>query len=347
MEGWPAKVVVTDYDYPSLEVETRILGSVGATVVGAQCKTEEELIDVARDADGLLVQYARVGGRTISHLERCLVIARYGIGVDIVDVEAATRSGILVTNVPDYCVDEVADHAIAMFLCLVRGLREYDAAVRRGRWHWSATGTALHRLRGQIAGVVGFGKIGRAIAARLKPFGLEVIVSDPYVEPVRIESAGCRRVDFGELLHLSDIVFVQAPLTHETRHLFDRAAFAAMKRSAILVNTARGPIVDNDALLQALTSGTIRAAALDDLEEEPAKQRDWMPDNPLLGLENLLVSPHSAYYSEEAILEARETASQEVARVLSGIEPRHIVNRSVLASAALRFRPTPSTARPS
>ncbi|MDI6871427.1 MAG: C-terminal binding protein [Bacillota bacterium] len=334
------KVVVTDYDYPDLDIERQILEEAGAEVVGAQCKSEEELIAVARDAHGLLVQYARVGARTIAELEKCLVIARYGIGVDIVDVQAATRRGILCTNVPRYCVDEVADHAVSMFLTMARRLREYDAAVRAGRWHWSASGAPIHRLRGQVAGIVGYGKIGSSIASRLKPFGLSLAVYDPYAPEERIAADGAEKVSFAELLSSADVVFIQAPLTPETHHLFDAAAFARMKKGALLVNTARGPIIDNQALYEALTSGQLSGAALDDLEEEPAKKRAWKPENPLLKLPNALVSPHSAYYSEESLAEARETAASEVARVLKGAAPENLVNPEVLQSPVLRWKAT-------
>jgi D-3-phosphoglycerate dehydrogenase len=340
MPGEAFKVVITDYDYPDISVETAILAGVGAQVVGAQCKSEDELIEVAHDAHALLVQYARVGERTIAKMDRCLAIARYGIGVDIVDVEAATRAGIVVTNVPDYCVNEVADHAVAMYLCLARGLRPYDAAVRRGSWHWSDSGTPLHRLQGAVAGVIGFGKIGRAIAARLKPFGFSVAVFDPYVPAEAIAAQGCHKVDFETLLTSADAVFVQTPLTAETRHMFNRESIARLKPGAIFVDTARGPLVDNAALHEALTSGRLMGAALDDLEEEPAKKRNWQPTNPLLGLANVLVSPHSAYYSEESLVEARETAASEVASVLSGLRPRYVVNRQVLDAPNLRARLT-------
>ncbi|MGE5553752.1 MAG: C-terminal binding protein [Betaproteobacteria bacterium] len=338
MNEAPFKVVVTDYDYPNLEIERQILQEAGAEVIGAQCKSEDELIAVARDAHALLVQYARVGARTIAELEKCLVIARYGIGVDIVDVEEATRRGILCTNVPRYCVDEVADHAVSMFLTMARRLREYDAAVRAGMWHWSASGGPIRRLRGQVAGIVGYGKIGSAIASRLKPFGLNLAVYDPYAPEERITRDGATKVSFDELLCSADVVFVQAPLTPETRHMFDAAVFARMKKGALIVNTARGPIINNQALYDALVSGQLSGAALDDLEEEPAKKRAWKPENSLLKLSNVLVSPHAAYYSEESIVEARVTAASEVARVINGATPQNIVNPEVLQSPLLRWK---------
>ncbi|HBL67742.1 MAG TPA: C-terminal binding protein [Firmicutes bacterium] len=336
MKDGQLKAVITDYDYPDLAIETEILAKNGIQVLGAQCKSEDELIAIAQDADALLVQYARVGERTIKNMPDCKVIARYGIGVDIVDVKAATDAGIIVTNVAHYCIDEVADHAVSMFLCLARRLREYDTAVREGRWHWSACGAPISRLKGQVAGVVGFGQIGSRIAARLKPFGMEVVVYDPYIADAKLAEFGARKVNMAELLSESDAIFVQAPLTDATRHMFDAKAFAAMKTSAILVNTSRGPMVDNQALYEALVSGQIRGAALDDLEDEPAKKRNWQPTNALLKLGNILVSPHAAYYSEEAIIEARSTAASEASRVLIGQMPLNVVNREVLVSRKLR-----------
>jgi len=336
MKDGHLKAVITDYDYPDLAIETEILNKNGIQVLGGQCKGEDELIAIAQDADALLVQYARVGERTIKSMPDCKVIARYGIGVDIVDVKAATEAGIVVTNVAHYCIDEVADHAVAMFLCLARRLREYDTAVREGRWHWSACGTPIVRLKGQVMGVIGFGQIGSRIAARLKPFGVQFVVYDPYISDDRLKELGARKVSMAELLSISDAIFVQAPLTDETRHMFDAKAFSAMKKSAILVNTSRGPMVDNQALYEVLTTGKILGAALDDLEDEPAKKNNWQPTNPLLKLPNVLVSPHAAYYSEEAIVEARSTAASEASRVLLGQMPLSIVNKEVLASPKLR-----------
>lgn len=332
------KVVVTDYDYPDLSIETSILSDIGAEIIGAQCKTPEELIEIAHDAHALLVEYARVNEKVIERLKECVIIARYGVGVDIVDVKAATRHGIIVTNVPAYCISEVADHAIAMFLTLARGIREYDKGAKEGKWHWSACERPLHRLAGMTAGIVGYGRIGSAIASRLKPFGLRVIVYDPYVDPERVKREGFLLVSFEDLVRNSDVIFIQAPLTEETRHLFNEKTFSMMKRTAILINTARGPIVKDEALYEALSKGMILGAAVDDLEEEPAKQKDWKPINPLFKLENLIVTPHSAYYSEESLVEARTTAASEVARALTGLMPQNIVNREVLHSPNLRWR---------
>jgi D-3-phosphoglycerate dehydrogenase len=328
------RVVIADYDYGDVEVERAIVEGAGFTLHALQCRSEEELIEGAGDAVSVVTQYTRVGARAIRALPRLRHIARYGVGLDIVDVEAATEAGVLVTNVPaDYCHDEVADHALAMVLFFARRLRVYDEAVHGGAWQWKS-GAPLHRLRGSRLGIVGFGNIGRAIADRARAFGPEIVVRDPYVNTDTAERFGATLVEFDELLRTSDYVVIQAPLTDETRGLFDRDALARMKPGAVLVNTARGPIVDGAALFDALRDGRLAGAALDDLPEEPRKQRDWVPENPLLGLPNCLVTPHVAYYSEESIRYARTFASEEVVRVLRGEPPHSPVNLERLPAAA-------------
>jgi D-3-phosphoglycerate dehydrogenase len=329
------KVVVSDYDYGDLAIERAILEPISAEVVGLQAKREEDLVGAARDCDAIVTQYARIGERVIAAMERCRVIARYGIGVDIVDVEAATRRNILVTNVRDYCTDEVADHAIALWLMLARRIATYDQAVHDGVWHWK-TGRPIHRLRGRTLGIVSFGKIGRAIAERALGFGVGLVVYDPYVDDGQIAAAGARRVSKEELLRQADVVMMQVPMTPDTRHFLGGPELAMMKRGAIVINTGRGPTIDNGALHAALKDGHIAAAGLDDLEEEPAKRADWSPAAaPLLALPNVVVTPHAAYYSEESIRLARETAASEVARVLSGERPHNPVNNVRLASGEM------------
>ncbi|MGK9170710.1 C-terminal binding protein [Inquilinus limosus] len=321
------KVVISDYDFGDLEVERNILEPAGIRVVGLQAKSEEELIPEARDCHAVINQYARVGAATIAAMERCKVIARYGVGVDIVDVEAATARNILVTNVRDYCTEEVADHAMALLLALVRKLPQYDRACRAGTWHWKS-GRPIHRMHGRVMGIVSFGRIGRAIAARAKAFGLRILAYDPYVDDAVLAAHGVERADRDTVIAQADYLMMQVPMTAETRHFLGEAELDRMKRGAIIVNTGRGPTIDNAALARALKSGHIAAAGLDDLEEEPAKQRAWDPSgNPLTELDNVLMTPHSAYYSEESIRMAREVAAQEVLRVLTGKRPHNPVNR--------------------
>jgi D-3-phosphoglycerate dehydrogenase / 2-oxoglutarate reductase len=314
----PPTVVIADYDYGDVDIERAIIEEAGLRLVAAQCKTEDEVIDAARDADAIIAQYATVGARAIDALTRCRVIARYGTGVDIVDVDAATRRGILVTNVPnDWCENEVADHAMALLLAVARKITVYDRATRAGSWRWQ-DGEPVRRLRGSVLGLLSFGSIARAIAARAAGFGLRVIAHDPYHPAERIAAAGVAPVSFDELIEQSDYLVVQAPLTKETHHLIGEDELLRMKPTAFLINTARGPIVSDEALYRALSEGWIAGAGLDDLEEEPAKRADWRPVNPLFALANTVITPHAAYYSQEAIRTVRDFAAREVVRVLTG-----------------------------
>jgi D-3-phosphoglycerate dehydrogenase len=268
-----------------------------------------------------------VGAKTIAAMRRCKVIARYGVGVDIVDVEAATAKKIQVTNVRDYCTEEVADHAVALWLTLARKLPQYDRATHAGVWHWN-TGRPIHRLRGQTMGIVSFGKIGQAIARRAAAFGVRIVVYDPYVEADAVRARGAEPVGKDELLARSHVIMMQVPMTPETRHFLGPAEFKRMPPGVIIVNTGRGPTIDNVALSKALRSGRVAGAGLDDPEEEPAKRARWDPkENPIFSHPNVIVTPHAAYYSEESIRLARETAASEVARVLTGQKPLNPVNK--------------------
>ena len=319
-------VVIADYDYGDVDIERGIIERAGFELVAAQCKTENEVIEVAHEAAAVVAQYATISARVIAGLPRCRVIARYGTGVDIVDVDAATTHDILVTNVPnDWCENEVADHAMALLLAVARKVNVYDRATRGGVWQWQS-GAPIHRLRGSVLGLLSFGAIARAIAARAAGFGMRITAHDPFLPPDEIAAAGATAVSFDELVTESDHLVIQAPLTPQTHHLFDESQLRRMKPTAILVNTARGPIVDDRALHRALSEGWIAGAGLDDIEEEPAKIRDWRPDNPLFDLDNLVVTPHAAYYSEEAIDTVRRFAAEEVVRVLTGQSPLSPVN---------------------
>ncbi len=328
------KVVIADYDFGDVDVEKRILEEAGAEVVALQAKAEADLFDEVRDCDAIINQYARVGADTIAHMQRCQVIARYGVGVDIVDVQAATDKGILVTNVQDYCTEEVADHAIAMWLCLARKLIDYNRATHKGEWQWQS-GKPVFRLRGRTMGIVSFGKIGQAIAKRVQGFGVETIAFDPFVAQRTANIHNVALVSKDELLARSDYVLMQAPMNSETHHFLSDAEFAAMKPGALVVNTGRGPTIDNQALYRALTDGHLAGAALDDPEEEPAKLATWDVDaNPIFTLPNVIVTPHSAYYSEESIRTAREVAATQVAKVLTGQKPDYPVNAAAIAASS-------------
>ena len=326
------KVVITDYDFGDVDVETEILQAAGAEVIALQAKSQADLFDVAPECAAMINQYARIGKETISRMQKCEVIARYGVGVDIVDVATATQQGILVTNVQNYCTEEVADHAIALWLTLARKIPAYDRATHAGVWQWQS-GQPVYRLRGRTMGVVSLGKIGQAIVTRAQAFGVTVIAYDPFLPAEVAEKLGVALVSKADLVARSDYILMQAPMTPDTHHFLSDAEFAAMKPGAILVNTGRGPTVDNAALYRALCEGHLGAAGLDDPEEEPAKRASWTPKaNPLFTLPNVLVTPHAAYYSEESIQAARVTAATQVAKVLTGQKPDYTVNAEALAA---------------
>jgi len=326
-------VVIADYDYGDVDIERAIIEDAGFRLIAADCKTEDDVIEAARDADAVIAQYATVGARAINAFTRCRVIARYGTGVDIVDVDAATRRGILVSNVPnDWCQNEVADHAMALLLAVARKICTYDHATRSGVWQWQS-GAPIHRMQGRTLGLLSFGAIAQAIAARAHAFGMLVVAHDPYMAADDVIAHGATPVSFDDLVEHSDYLVIQAPLTKETHHLIGEDELRRMKPTLILVNTARGPIVNDAALHLALKEGWIAGAGLDDIEEEPAKLRDWKPENPLFSLENVTITPHAAYYSEEAIRTVRDFAAHEVVRVLTGQPPHSPVNAAQLAIA--------------
>ena len=318
-------VAVTDYVFPSLEPERRALAPIGAELRPGQCRSEQEIIELTRGADAVLNCYAKMTARVIEKLDRCRIIARYGIGVDNVDVEAATRAGILVTNVPDYCVDEVSDHALALLLALARQIVLADGVVREGRWDVVAH-AGIRRLRGQTLGLVGFGKIARLLASKVEPLGMKVLAYDPYVDAALISRHGAEAADLERLLAESDAISIHAPLAPETRNLIGEPQLALVKRTAFLINTSRGGIVDEQALAEALKAGAIGGAALDVLSAEPPPA-----DHPLRKLPSVILTPHLAFYSRESLIELQTKAAEEVARALKGEPPRSPVNREALA----------------
>ncbi len=321
------KVVVTDSVFPSLDPERAVLRGL-ADVQLAPSKEEAVLREVARDADALLNCYAPLSRDLIASLRRCRVIARYGIGVDTVDLGAASAAGIMVTNVPDYCIDEVSDHALALILALTRGVARALLATRAGAWDVGVV-RPLHRLRGRTLALVGFGRIARALGAKAAPLGLRVLAYDPYVGPEAISAGGAEPVDLSTALREADILSIHVPLTEETLHLIDQRALAAMKPTALLVNTSRGAVVDTAALAMALRAERLAGAGLDVLETEPPSA-----EVELLRLANVIVTPHVAFYSEESLLELQTRAAEEVARVLRGERPRSLVNAEALSARA-------------
>jgi D-3-phosphoglycerate dehydrogenase len=320
------KVYISDFDYPDNEIEKSVLAPIGAEVIGLQCKTGEGLAEQAADADAILQQYAKIPRDTIRRLTRCKAICRYGTGVDIVDVQAAYEHGMVVTNVPDYALDEVADHSITLALMLVRRIPWFAAATRAGRWHWSESRGPIQRLRDSTWGLIGFGRIAQNIARKVRAFNFHVVSSDPYVSEGFMATCGVEKVELVDLLTRSDVVNVMCPYTQETHYLIDETALQRMKKTAVLINCARGKIVNNQALHRALSENWIASAGLDDTEEEPAKLPSWNPaDNPLFSLDNCIVTPHVAYVSAGSLQECRKVAAENAKAVLLGRAPPNLV----------------------
>ncbi|HSB71988.1 MAG TPA: C-terminal binding protein [Candidatus Methylomirabilis sp.] len=318
------KVAVTDSVFPSLEPERRVLEPLGVELCPGQCTSEEEIAALAEGADAILNCYAKMTARVIAGLTRCRIIARYGIGVDNVDLAAATRAKILVTNVPDYCVDEVSDHTLALLLALARRVVAADRAVKGGTWAVVAH-KGIQRLRGQTLGLLGFGKIARAVAAKARALGMRLLAVDPYVDAETMARQEVRAVDFETLLAEADAVSIHVPLSPATRGIIGERELARMKPTAFLVNTSRGGLVDEQAVAAALAGGRLGGAALDVLSQEPPPA-----DHPLRQAPNVILTPHLAFYSREAVVELQTKAAEEVARALRGERPRSPVNREVL-----------------
>lgn len=308
------RVLVTDQVFPDVAVERELLAGIGAELEVAS-GSREQVLGLASGADALLNTYMPLDRDAIARLKRCRVIARYGIGVDNLDLDAAREAAIVVTNVPDYCIEEVAAHTLALTLALVRKLPRADTLVRAGGWGMGEL-APIARLSELTVGLLGYGRIARRLATTLRAMGVSVVAHDPLLE--RAED-GTRLVDLDELLAGAQVVSLHCPLTPETRGLFDAERLRRMRRDAVLVNTSRGPIVVLHDLLQALREGVIAGAALDVFEREP-------PDPALLtGVPNLLVTPHMAFYSEAAVRESQRKAATQVARVLTGQPPQYPV----------------------
>jgi D-3-phosphoglycerate dehydrogenase len=321
--GRKCKVAITDAEYESHEPEREVLSKLNVELVKFRCSTEDEVIKNCWDADALLNQYAPITRRVIERLENTRIIVRYGIGVDNIDIRAATERGIFVANVI-YETCDVADHPVALILSLARKIPWVNQKVKEGRWDWREV-QPVERIKGKTVGIIGSGRIGREVAARMKAFRTEIIAYDPYVPTEAFEKKHVKKVDLETLLSTSDIIVIHVPLSKETHHLINEKRLSIMKKTALLVNTSRGPVVDETALFKALKEGWLTAAALDVLEKEPPEK-----DNPLLRLNNVIVTPHMAWYSMSSLTEIQTKAAEEVARVLSGQTPRNLVNKEVL-----------------
>ena len=335
--------VVLVTDHPSgdgLEPERDVLAPLGLELVVADSTDPEHLLELAqRGIDGILACYAQVTAEIIEAAAAtgCRVVSRYGIGYDNVDVAAATRAGVVVTTVPDYCLDEVADHTLALLLAVARGVDQTSGAVRDGRWELPQR--PVHRLVGRTVALIGLGAIGRRVAARVRAFGLEVIAYDPLADRASIQE-----VAWAETLEAAfaeaDFISLHVPLTDDTRHIVNGRSLAAATRAPILINTSRGGLVDLEALALALDAGQLTAAALDVTEPEPLPGDHPFRDDP-----RVLITAHSAFHSEESRYELQRRAAQEVARALKGERPQNPRNPEVLSSTGFAGRSNVSTAQ--
>ena len=316
-----SKVAITDYTFPDLSIETQILKAVGLEVISGQCKTQQDLIMLTANADYVITQFAPVDVDVIKAMSNCKVIVRYGIGYDNVDCEAAKEKGIPVCNIPTYCIDEVADHTLSFILSMTRQLLANAKYVQNGKW---GLGTDLSNMRGlydSTVGIIGLGRIGQAVAKRLKGFGCQLIAYDPVVNPTQVASTGCQLVDLDYLLSNSDVITLHCPSLPATKNILNNSTLSKMKKGSLLINAGRGDLVCADALLEALTAGHLAGAAIDVFSTEPVPT-----DSPLLGMDNVLITSHIASASPQSAKTLRETAAQIVVISAKGESLPNVVN---------------------
>jgi len=315
------RVVVLDGQYAEYDQEHAVLDPIGAELILADCDNDpDRMADAVTHADGVFVRISDCPRSVVEAMANCRVIVRYGVGYDNVDVQAASERGIKVANVPDYGVEEVSDHAVALLLAVNRQIAVRDSALRNGIWD-QGTMAPVHRIRGSVLGVVGFGRIARAFVRKMAGFDLSrVLVFDPFVQdwPGDVEPA-----ELETIWRQADYISLHSPLTETTRHMVDRESLSLMKPGAVLINSSRGGLIDDDALAEALSSGRLRGAGLDVFESEPPS-----PDHPLMGLSNVVLSDHFAWYSVESLADLKRKAAEEVRRVLEGGDPVNWVNRA-------------------
>lgn len=314
------KVAITDYSFPTLEIEEGILKP-AAELVSGQCKSPETLIPLVAEADAIITQFAPVNSDVIAAMQRARVIVRYGIGVDNVDLGAARAKGIPVCNVPDYCIDEVADQTLAFILATTRQLVPNCLRVRGGTWGLATSLDQMRALRDLTVGVVGFGRIGREVVSRLRPFKCRILVQDPVVAPEDVQQAGAEAASLDTIVTSADIITLHCPSLPQTRGMINRESLHRMKPGVILINVARGDLVDSAALTEALKQGHVGAAALDVFSPEPIPT-----DHPILKLDNVILASHIASASVPAVKKLRETAAQLALAAIRGTPLANIVN---------------------
>ena len=322
------KVIFTDYDFDNIEIERRILDELNCEIVELNGKGEAELAQSVVDADALIVQNRKISKDLIARMTKCKVIARYGIGVDPVDIQAANEKGILVCNAPQYCIEEVTEHVLALSLALHRKIFVLQNSLRALVWDPQRIARPVRRLCNLKLGLIGFGKIPRKLVQKAKGLFDQILVYDPYFSDALPAITNLARSSLEDLLQLSDFVSVHCPISRETHHLIGDAQLKLMKPSAYLINTARGPVVDTCALVEALRNKRIAGAGLDVFEREPVGKGDEATLE-LFKFDNVILTPHAGYYSEDSIEELKTTIGQTVLLVLKGGRPSNIVGASI------------------
>lgn len=318
------KVAVVNLGYESYHIEREILEPVGAELilVPKDCLTEEEVVDVAKDADAILVREAPIKGKVLESIDRCKVIVRYGVGVDNIDLETTKKKKIYVANIPGYGTEEVSDHAVALLLACIRNLLVRDKNLRQGKFETDIN-DKIYRTTGKNLGLIGYGQISKAFHRKWKGFlPNRVLVYDPYLPQETIQENGAEKADFHTLLTEADYISIHTPLTPETKYIINEAALRKMKSTAILINTSRGEVIEENALIKALNEGWILAAGLDVFEKEPLGR-----DHPLIGIPNVVLTGHVGWFSKDSVRELQTRAAQEVLRVFSGESPICWVNK--------------------
>ncbi|WP_343228091.1 C-terminal binding protein [Sporosarcina aquimarina] len=313
------KVVITDYEFTELDYEEQVFADSGLDIhfVKAQCRTEQEVIEAAKDADAIINQYAPLNAAVLNELENCKVISRYGVGVDTIDLDVAKQKGIAVCNVPDYGIEEVSNHALALLMAWSRKIVELNNAVKSGVWDFRIS-PPVYRFKERLFAVIGFGKIPRRVIEKVQPLGFTLVGYDPFVSAEEMAKYNVKKVDLDEALKKSDFISLHVPLIKETRHLINRENINDLKDGVFILNTARGPIVETEALIEGLRSGKIAGAALDVVEHEPI-----LKGHELLEFPNVYITPHSAFYSVEAVEELRTKTAKNVVEVLQGLVPSY------------------------
>ena len=325
------KVLITDYVWPSTEPERAILEEAGAEVVIAPDGSEETLTELAKDVDAIMTCFAKVTDKVIRTATKCVVIGRFGVGTDNIAVDTATELGIAVTYVPDYCIEEVSDHVLAILHTWNRKISIFDQSVKKNGWGHLGLTMRIMRLKGKTIGIVGFGRIGQAVAKKASAFEMNVLASDPMISETTATEHGAQLVSLNELLTQSDFVTLHAPLISSTHHMIGKTELELMKKESFLINAARGPLIDEEALYDALKNKNIAGAGLDVMEDNiPPK------DHPLLQLDNIIITPHTAFFSQESTLELEQRAASEVVNVYQGRMPDNLFNQDVLAHQSPR-----------